>query len=331
MSEQLETDLFATDAKNMVAAELVNIPQNITPGYSNTPNNPGEMFDPQVKVQGANVDTTFASDELLKLDDAARLIIRLRAYFPSESSDNTYNARLDKQLGDALKTCAESLEDLKNERKPRFDASSFYDFDPHDYDPTQPSNPQKVKKVGAEWLAQKPAGIANPVAPAPYPPHPAAQFNWTFTVANPEAIIGTGRRRKVSGYKPDITVDVTVDVPVSAWEHIYDRHWIPTFAGEIKPVNTFWRQDPVATIDQAMLEPEVKLLIDRRLDLLSINRNQEAVYDLGIDEPATRLFFQGTINVTVNRPSNLSVEFTVKSIAPQHQDLGQAVEPLTLR
>jgi hypothetical protein len=47
------------DAMNELTSELLNLPQNITPGYSKTSNNPGETFDPQMRMTGQAADSTW--------------------------------------------------------------------------------------------------------------------------------------------------------------------------------------------------------------------------------------------------------------------------------
>ncbi len=109
MSERLKTEP-GPDYEGRLRSELLNLPQNLTPGFKKTTGNPGETFDPQIALTGNTTDTTFESDELLKFDNAARKLDRLDVSFPSANAlgEEMYNERLDNQVAEALTTFSRS-------------------------------------------------------------------------------------------------------------------------------------------------------------------------------------------------------------------------------
>ena len=185
---------------------------------------------------------------------------------------------------------------------------------------------------------KKPAGerLAGAAAPANFrtilnsaTPGNVVASNMDWTIPVPGYSMGNGGQ--------DVDVDVDVDIDLVAWRHIYDRHTLERFGVEPARPGRQGRghehvltRDPFTVIDEAMLEPEINLMINRRFDLQAIVQDGIPRDFAKINGTAKHVFIQATMNLTQNQTGvNLAVK--IKSLAPQHHSLGKSVAPTDLQ
>ncbi len=301
---------------------LVNLRANLTPGLTLTTGNPGSDFDPAVELAvGGVIQSSDASDALFKLDKAATAAAQLGALLPSGAipkRNPPYNADLDTALADQLDKIEAAIG--------RVGAAAEEGFDANLWEAT----------LTAGKYVKKPAGARLPGAAAPpnfrtnlnsATPGNVVASNMDWTIPVPGYSMGNGGQ----------DVDVDVDIDMAAWRHIYDRHTLERFGvsqpnqvGKVEATNTFWTGDPFTVIDQAMLEPEINLMVNRRFDLQAIVRNGTPRDFANINGTARYVFIQATMNLTQNQ-YGVSIAVRIKSLAPQHHTLGKSVAPTDLQ
>jgi hypothetical protein len=299
----------ATGDSAALKKTLLNLTNNITPGYQLTTGNPGSGFDPQIKMVGNKSMPTTASENLLVLDTEIRKLYRLPLLNQNEAL-HSEDEGLDTAFSESIATITACITEVMKGSAPTFDAKTWYTFED-----------KNVKRVPAEWLD-------SPVKVSETAKYPALQdvdftFNYEVPVFKKDSVKGKKRNEgpTVTITREDKQLEVNATIPVSCWEHIYDRHFMPTFVGDVQAINTFWKQNPVDAITEELLDPEIELLIDRKRG--EIDQVPDDGYEeINVNEYVDSLFFQGVITVD---NGTISLEF--KSIAPQDSGLGYAVEP----
>ncbi len=270
---------------------------------------------------------TQRSASILELDTQIRKLALLPVLNHQEAIDS-YDEGLDTTIATVLEAIADCLTEIQKGAAPVFDPAIWYS-----YKPDEDTAEKKVKRVSAEWLDAKPAELGRDKGN--YPPNLApVTFDWDITVP-----IFTKRKiekQKKNKQAVDIdhrvrTVSVSVSIPVKCWKHIYDRHFIPTFAGKIEAINTFWKTNPFTAITQQLIQPEIDMLIDRKLDLPFVDNSINSEKSIMINEYVNMLFFQGTIDPFVDDDDELSLAIELKSIAPQDSGLGYGITPSLLQ
>lgn len=302
---------------------LPNIRNNISPGFKITTGNPGSDLDPQIEMDrtGAISFKGARNKYLLELDNNIRWLSRLP--IPKQdkvNSEDEYNEKLDVHLGAILNAITHSLDEIIKGKEPVFDSSIWYRNGKDEV-------AKYVKRVSAEWIKDEPTGMGG----VKLPDLAETSLSWSFLLPSynfkKNELSNKSKKQKKYVYEDDLTVNVSVKVPLDCWKHIYERHYIPTFAYDVQAINTFWKEDPQTAITSELLEKEINLLIDRKFNL----RNLEDGYveDI-INEFVEKLFFQGLVEVD-RQPNQVKVEVELKSIAPQDHTLGYGIEPNILR
>ncbi|MUT67122.1 DUF4157 domain-containing protein [Paenibacillus sp. NEAU-GSW1] len=256
--------------------KLLNLENNLTPGFQKTTGNPGSTFDPQIEMDGNISVQTDGSQHLFKLDNAIRKLSRLPILTQTEALESE-DANLDQILGDTLNTITDCILHIQAESKPKFDSDIWYSYS----DNTE-NEEKHVKRVSAKWLEGDDRRLAS-LGSEDYPTLSQVPFQFTYdvpTIIRKPPPVSTGKKKK--NQKPEIEfekimkkVDIEVIIPVTAWKHIYDRHYIPTFKGDIQAINTFWKKPPIEAITAQLLSPEIQLLFDRNMENLGILEKQE--------------------------------------------------------
>ncbi|WP_216628148.1 eCIS core domain-containing protein [Paenibacillus germinis] len=324
MVQSGDMDEAATHADNL-RTMLLNLRNNITPGFQETTGNPGSGFDPQIEMDGENSVQNELSAHLLKLDTNARKLERLPIPYQHEVVRiENYNKKLDDEIANTLDAITESLAAIKDGDKPEYDPEIWYRNG-------EGASDKYVKRVGAEWKDAKPDNLGE--EEGQYPTLAETDFEWEFKLPNFKIsdknteLNGENQIEGEDTYEEDMDVYVSVKIPVKCWEHIYDRHYIPTFKGDVQAINTFWKEDPLTAITAELLEPEINLLLDRKINLRNMINNENITEN--VNEFVNQLFFQGSIGATYSY-GTFTVDAVLKSIAPQDSNLGYGIEPNVL-
>lgn len=306
------------------ADQLINLPANIVPGRQDQIQNAANRFDPQVAfgeqgAQGELLNATATSSSLRPMDVAIRQLNQIvdKEALPATPSARRdakrYDSTTDELFASLLEPITAGLKAMVGAADPEYDGDVWYDYEDG-----------WVKKRSAEWLASTPAGYGA----TPPPAHALWNHQFTFTVP---ALVTQGTRPAVV----NVNVDVDVDVPTVTWTHIYARHYLSTFQNVVEAVNTFWKNDPHAYLTGAagvqLLEQELEFLLRRSfalsksLDNVVANDTEYASWR----ESAVGLFFQGNADLTAGNPpaAGYTINVLLKSIAPEHADLGYALLP----
>ncbi|KEO84449.1 hypothetical protein EL26_04950 [Tumebacillus flagellatus] len=288
---------------------LLNLPNNLTPGPKDRVADQGDTFDPQVAVAGNVVSRSARTPALEAIDNAARALVRLQTILPNQSQgmkEESYNEDFDGRVAELLDMIEKNLTSMEEGAEPKLNLNAWYQ---------NAAGDKYVKKVPATWLDAAPADLGT--AKQAYPANLAeSEFEWTYDLK--------GYRKNGNEIETyDSTVTVMVNIPVEQWKHIYDRHTVRGFAGDVKAINTFWRDDPFTTVTQELLKPELELLIDR---LSNLPDSPEEYVPL--NAAARKLFFQGSMTQTKDENSDdVTVSIELDSIAPQDPALALALRP----
>ena len=345
--EDAVDDLEEAESNGNLKNILLNLRVNLTSGYKETTGNPGSGFDPQVSMSDDRVQFTDVSSHLLTLDDNARKLCRLERFLPKNSTDIAqYNKRVDDDVASALDEITSSLKAVEDAAEPKFDDDLWYDYTTKKNNGKKVKKVKKVKRVSADWITNKPETLGQS-ADDDYDALNLVEktFKWKLNVprleiTKKETELEDGEVTGEDSYKKDVKVSVEVKIPVKCWKHIYDRHTIDHFKGTVEAINTFWKIDPQEAITKKLLEPEVNLLIDRKLDLrkkkeeteegIDEDENYSGYDELSVNEFVNTLFFQGTMEIDPDSKDAISITFVTKSIAPQDFSLADAIEPSVL-
>jgi hypothetical protein len=322
--------LFEAQQISREGNPFLNLRNNLTAGFKNTVQNPGDIFDPQIQVNGDDVVVTEQSKQLEALDRGMRYVTRKAAIAKSL-------AQLDPETIDAF------VGDIDNDFKmlnlaldflgtvgtlPTYDGAHWYDF-----------GEKKVKKVAATYLDEDDDLLAR------LGTRKTRRYS-TKTITK-FVSINMYEQTKVRK-KPDqlkitpVPLTVTVTVPESTWKHIYERHVIESFAWDIQAVNTFWKTDPqdFLRLYQDEIVAELLLIIDREMDLeheigqAKQGEDSDIVQDNPINAPGSRFFFQGTYAFeemsTDGTFEKDELAINLQSFAPQNAEFAYAVLPEVL-
>jgi hypothetical protein len=343
--------------------------------------------------------TLLELDNLIR--EAYRLDTYLPKNQADVMKESGYNKNLDNALGDVLLGIARTLKPVSSVKPQAFNADLWYEYNkPKEEGAHQSKKAQqklkkaeetgqkaenlKAKKAPAEWLGTVPDKLGTKATKKPktkdekvvrnYPPVKEVTYTWTVDKIpnmNRKPSLEEGNHKHKNKAKMEentfenaghLTIKVKVTIPKGCWEHIYDRHTIEHFAGEVEAINTFWKDDPQKAITQQLLEPEISLLIRRKIDIQKLasehgvkraaqvkpSKNEivketdedsesydddEPIATSKINEPANDLFFQGSLAVfnrvqeLANSANLFEVEIVMRSIAPQNEELGYAILP----
>ncbi|MBH0332428.1 hypothetical protein ABH14_22145 [Brevibacillus brevis] len=338
--------------------QLVNFYKNLVPGFQGTTGNPGSKFDPQIEMEDMNEESTIIAREkavsavLREIDSYIRKLYHLTALFPNTKKDTVLAEQMDEVLSRILNNIQTCLEKVREEfpKEPGYDETIWYK-----------SATKNVKRVPAEWLKTGAGKLedlgskqdllgyrkdkdAKPNTQVPQDSFKEVTFTWDYQLT-----------------EFDKKIKVKVVISEKCWKHIYARHKLEYFAGDVQAINTFWKDDPHEKITQELLEPEINLLIER--STLPLRALQEGDKD-PINETAHHLFFQGNMEVVeevqniaepvansqpvtkrtnkkrnqqkkvpnaATKPPIKSIQITLESVAPQSPELAYAVEPTLLQ
>lgn len=304
---------------------LLNIRNNITPGYTDTFGNPGSTYDHQVKMDNKNnVAITEQSGHLEKMDRAIRSLVRQLPILEKLAvigMDETAEAFLADINGD-LQAITDTLNYLHGDAgtKPVFDKDIWYSLDG-----------RKVKKVPAEYIDVSDSRLRNRGANKRLLgiDLQGIQIESQLRLSSYELESNgkTGKQAVNSIKHTSPVMDIKTTISRTAWAHIYNRHTIDGFSGDVKAVNTFWKYDPKKILltyyDEVLAE--LMLIIDRKTDLAkqfaALKKDDE--FEEPINEAGTAFFFQGKY---VGTPGyKLAIE--LQSFAPQSPEFAYAVVP----
>ncbi|MFF2529667.1 hypothetical protein ACFVS2_12260 [Brevibacillus sp. NPDC058079] len=340
--------------------QLVNFYKNLVPGFKETTGNPGSKFDPQIEMVSMAKESTIIarekaiSEQLRKIDSFIRKLYHLTMLFPKTKQDDDLAEEMDEELSKIMNDIKTCLEKVRQEftKEPGYDETIWYK-----------SETKNVKRVPAEWLktgASKLEDLGSEQHLLGYGKDKTAKPNTQDTQDVQDAFKEATFTWDYQLTKFDEKIKVKVVISEKCWKHIYARHKLEYFAGDVQAINTFWKDDPHGTITQELLEPEINLLIER--SKLSLRDLQEGDTD-AINETAHHLFFQGNIEVveevqniaepvanpqlgskSKNKKRNQkkspkteikypikSIHITLESVAPQSPELAYAVEPTLLQ
>lgn len=353
-----EIKMVSDNEEKCTRIQLVNFYKNLVPGFQGTTGNPGSKFDPQIEMVDMDEESSIIAREkevsvvLREIDSYIRKLYHLTELF-SNTKRNTdlaeqMNEVLSKILND-IKTC---LKKVRKEfpQEPGYDETIWYK-----------SATKNVKRVPAEWLKPGAGKLedlgskqhllgygkdkeAKPNTQVPHDSFKEVTFTWDYQLT-----------------EFDEKIKVKVVISEKCWKHIYARHKLEYFAGDVQAINTFWKDDPHEKITQELLEPEINLLIERStLQLRALQEGDK----YPINETAHHLFFQGNMEVVeevqniaepvansqpvnnrknkkrnqqkkvpkaVTKPPIKSIHITLESVAPQSPELAYAVEPTLLQ
>lgn len=317
----------------MSEGHLVNLPQNIVPGLANQVQGAGGDFDPQVakKSTTGNYDRyeeTALSLAQREIDAAMNTLNGLvhAAALPASSAASKkaeeYDEATDKLLADEVTKLATGFDALSQAAVPTYDAGVWYDH-----------ADKKVKKRPGEWIKDASQVAVGGTAPT-------ARANWSHTFEFGTHALGKDK----SVVLVPVTVSVDVTVPPKTWKHLYERHYLPTFAGAVEAVDTFWKTDPYVYLTSnagtALLASELQLMLRNSFNFNKAYANLPDISDkdasetVGWSKAAKKLFFQGnpSATLTTKEPDEIgySVEVELKSIAPQDPELAYAMLPSQL-
>lgn len=306
-------------------ANLINIRANIVPGIAQVVGGTGDRFDPQVHWDTkTSIVTETPLSRSLRAADLAILELgylvagaKVELGLPRTSKNkNSYDQAVEGRLVALLAPITKAFADMDAASEPSFEGNVW-------------------SKFGTKWVKTRPGhyldGSGNRGAAIPAKPAWAPN---TFTFDVPA--IGAGPKLV------DVSVDVDLKVPATTWNHIYNRHvfdnfghdeaqQIPPAPAPVEAVNTFWKTDPhtLITGTTSLIEAELETALRERVPFARLDQVAGKWFDLS--GPVDKLFIQGGAQVTVNIPddpsSGYNVEVKLTSIAPQHQSLGNAVEP----
>lgn len=315
-------------------AHLINIPKNIVPGLTNQIQEAGFEFDPEVEITETRenseiVDLTDLSRNQFEMDIVIRelnlIVGSANEILPQTAVDqkksNLYNEEIDEsiaELVEQLTTCFTAMNAMK---EPTYHQTVWTDYPTED-----PASPKRVKKRPAEWIQdESKITIGGTAAPT----HPIYETNFVFETW------AIGKDTELEKYTSEIAVNLTI--PEATWTHIYERHYLSTFAGDVQPVNTFWKADPYTYLTDTgsnELINELKILLKRSFNF-SKSKN---IVDIGDEERLTgshtskQFFFQLNATSYCNdiqeeeKTINYEVDITIQSIAPQSPDLAFALK-----
>ncbi|SEN77187.1 protein of unknown function [Duganella sp. CF517] len=322
---QLDALYKQQDIKLKDKNAILNIRNNITPGYRNTIGNPGFKYDHQVEIyDDDSVAITEQSEQLEKMDRAIRSltrqlpIIKKLAVVDMDETADAFVAKIDGNL----KTITATLEYLNGDKstKPRFDKDLWYGV-----------KGKKVKKVPAEYI-----GVDDPLLH-----HRGAnkqllgvdlqairiRSELPLSSYKIESNGRTGRKEVNSIRRTNPVVAIETTISEKAWAHIYNRHTIDGFAGEVKAINTFWKYDPkkILTAHYDKVLAELMLIIDRQMDLAHgfATLDEGAEFENPINEAGAAFFFQGKYVGT----SAYTLAIELESFAPQSPEFAYGVLP----
>ncbi|MFC8686815.1 hypothetical protein [Brevibacillus porteri] len=338
--------------------QLVNFYNNLVPGFKETTGNPGSNFDPQIEIVDTDDESAIvaqekaASTQLRKIDSYIRKLKHLTALVPSMKNDEDLAEQMDEELSKTMNDIKTCLEQVRKEftKAPAYDEAIWYK-----------SATKNVKRVPAEWLitgASKLKDLGSEQQLLGYGEDKKAEPNTEVAHDSFKEVTFTWDYQLT---KFDEKIKVKVVISEKCWKHIYARHKLEYFAGDVQAINTFWKDDPHEKITQALLEPEINLLLER--SNLPLRVLQESDTD-AINETAHHLFFQGNMEV-VEEAQNIAVpvveaqpvnnrnkkkrsnhkkvakteskrpvkviHIALESVAPQSPELAYAVEPSLLQ
>ncbi|MES2555449.1 MAG: DUF4157 domain-containing protein [Bacteroidota bacterium] len=314
-----------------VGGFLLNIRKNLTPGFRNSIGNPGSTFDPDVREAGGTVSLAANTPALLNIDNQLRFVVRLVPKLPTQHQGTQvahFNPRLEDAITAAITSMTNSLHSVNTTgAAPAFDRDLWYRF-----------KGKWVKKAPAEYLDAVPAPLEDAAEKALWRiPQLNVSFYWPITVDrfnirtdNREADASGAALSQNIIYGSSFNIQVSVDIPHTTWKHIYERHTLEQFAGDIQAVNTFWKEPPINKVDMNLLKPEVSLLIDRFVDIHSLGDIDDGE-TWQINGVANKLFFQGKIDLDKEVAARPKLKVELTSIAPQSPDLAVAILPAILQ
>lgn len=322
----------------MSEAHLINIPENIVPGLQGQIQGAKDEFDPQVAKQegGATHSQRYGQTELsksqLKLDMAIiklnNLVASAKEILPKGAAvkDNKiYNSDTDQLIANELDKVATAFTTLAKAVEPTYVSDVWYDYNEH-----------KVKRRGADWITDA-SKFDIMTEDAPEKGDEEGQIDdWehTFTFTT-ETLGKIGPALKTI----PVSVEVALEVPYATWKHIYERHYLPTFAGVAEAVNTFWKEAPYGYLTgdagTTLLEQETQLALERSINFNksynNIEEGESGHKELNWSKSADKLFFQTTGDYSITAKEESGVEYYVelkfKSIAPQDPSIAYALKP----
>lgn len=305
---------------------FINIPQNIVPGYKNQVQGAGNTFDPQV-VMNANTcsETAFSQQQRQMYGIMMELANMVdKTLFPNGANCTKakhYNEEVDNYLAGKLNTLTGLFTELRQRPEPPFADNVWYD---------RPAN-KHVKRRPAIWRDAT-------QAPALAQAAPQARQNWNLP-AFQITVHALGKDGDAVTLI-QVDVDVTTSIPASTWEHIYKRHDLNNFHGDVQAVNTFWQNDPhgflTGAAGQALLQEELTYLLKESFNFAKPLENlDDGDYQSeNWSNSAVKLFFQGEAECSLTNKGTDRIEYSVEvalsSVAPQDQTLAYAFLPQDL-
>ncbi|WP_149696938.1 hypothetical protein [Chitinophaga sp. CF418] len=298
---------------------LLNLRNNLTPSYRETVGDPGNNFAPQVEVRGAIVSLSQQSVHLERIDRAMRSLIRLQPImFQLPNVEEEQAAIPLREITSDLTVICESLEFLKGGEStiPAFNPATWYSY-----------GEKMVKKVPAEYLpgTDRKVGTIGYNKELRSVPVSGVEIQTQLPLSSYK--ISKGKNGKSNLAIDHQTMTINVVVPGKTWKHIYHRHTLKGFAGDVKAVNTFWKEDPREVFFEYFdnVLAELMLIIDRQKDLKSEfdKLEEDGIFEEPINKTGTNFFFQGTYVGT----AGYNLEINLDSFAPESPEFAYAILP----
>ncbi|MCC8435007.1 hypothetical protein HP567_010685 [Brevibacillus sp. M2.1A] len=349
-----EIKMVSDNEEKCTRIQLVNFYKNLVPGFNVTTGNPGSKFDPQIEMADMEDESTniarekAVSAKLREIDSYIRKLYHLTPLFPNTKKDEDLAKQMDEVLSKVMNDITTCLKKVREDfsEEPSYDETIWYK-----------SETKNVKRVPAEWLktgAGKLENLGSKQHLLGYEKDKTAKSNTQDAQDSFKEVTFTWDYQLTEF---DKKIKVNVVISEKCWKHIYARHKLEYFAGDVQAINTFWKDDPHEKITQELLEPEINLLIER--SKLQLRVLQEGDKD-PINETAHHLFFQGKMEVVeevqniaepvansqpvnksrnkkrnqqkkVPKPPIKSIHITLESVAPESPELAYAVEPTLLQ
>ena len=318
----------------MSEEHLVNLPQNIIPGRTDQIQGAGDDFDPQVAHTGTvdNVDryeetaTSISQRAMDASMDALNSLVHADL-LPASAADSKKSAKHDADtdtlLANEVSALARAFDNLGATQEQAYDTKVWY---------SHGAGNKAVKKRAAEWIKDE-GQVTIGGTPAP------ARASWAHQF--PFQTQALGMKGAHVALIP-VTVTVDVDVPAATWQHLYDRHFLDTFAGTVEAVDTFWKTDPHTYLTgaggTALLETELTLILKKSFNFSkpydNLGEPPDSLEEANWSQAAHKLFFQGSATSLLDAKALGGISYGVgvelKSIAPQDPAIAYALLPSQL-
>lgn len=309
-------------------ANLIDMDNNMVPGPKDRGRDAGNQFDPHLLFNGEVCHYSDLSEHLFNCDQAMSALVQLCSGSVKECDeiDSDHIDIVDTTIAGYLATISTAIEEMCRQTEPHY---------------SQPLWETGVKRRPAEYLKEMP-NIGEKNVPENIEDI-TIEHSFPIPVLDIEKVKKGSRKRhsKVTVLKSStVTVTVNLCIPENTLKHIYERHYLETFKGEFKEINTFWKEDPYtffrSETGQKLVKEELECILRRNAKL----------YECLCDIPETRKEYGEVFNLFGNHSEGVGknvffylndpliqfdedtkkyeITLEAQTIAPQHPDIAYA-------